>query len=124
MHLRNRLLPRPSISSPVGNQVHTMAGSNQAPDLEGLHREMHDIAKQNRIMNENNACLIQHLATNNVPPLAAPIPPEVERSHRSRRLGDRESQSRQVVKALVGPEIDNTDHPLYDLGQKKFLGHK
>ena len=39
-----------------------MANTSQAPDLEGLHREMHGIAEQIRIMNENNARLIQHLS--------------------------------------------------------------
>ncbi|GFZ03277.1 hypothetical protein Acr_15g0018850 [Actinidia rufa] len=93
MHLHIRLLPRQSTSSPVDNRDHTMAGHNQAPDLEGLHCEMHGIVEQIRIMNENNARLIQHLATNNPPPPAATIPPEIEQSLRSHRSGDRESQS-------------------------------
>ena len=42
-----------------------MANTSQASDLEGLYREMHGIAEQIRIMNENNALLIQHLTTNN-----------------------------------------------------------
>ncbi|GFZ18658.1 hypothetical protein Acr_27g0003970 [Actinidia rufa] len=45
-----------------------MANTSQASDLEGLHREMHGIAEQIRIMNENNARLIQHLSMNNPPP--------------------------------------------------------
>ena len=45
-----------------------MGNTNQALDLEGLHREMHGIAEQIRIMNENNIRLIQHLAMNNSPP--------------------------------------------------------
>ncbi|GFZ02411.1 hypothetical protein Acr_15g0010190 [Actinidia rufa] len=95
MHLRNRLLPRPSTNSLVPNQAHTMADNSQAPNIEGLHREMHGIAEQIRIMNENNACLIQHLATNNPPSPATPIPLEIEWSHCSRRSGNYESQNRQ-----------------------------
>ncbi|GFZ05843.1 hypothetical protein Acr_18g0000130 [Actinidia rufa] len=40
MRLCNHLLPRPSTSSLVDNRAHAMVGHNQAPDLEGLHREM------------------------------------------------------------------------------------
>ncbi|GFS44982.1 hypothetical protein Acr_00g0093360 [Actinidia rufa] len=115
MHLRSCLLPRPSASNTMDNRSHTMAGNNQAPNLEGLHREMHEIAKQIRIMNENKARLIQHLATNNPPPPATPIPAEIEWSLYSRRLGDHEFG---VVKALVGPEIANPDCQAYDLGEK------
>ena len=73
-----------------------MSNTSQAPDLEGLHYEMHEIAEQIRIMNKNNARLIQHLTTNNSPPPVVPIP-EVSRSCRPRRLGDCESQSRQSM---------------------------
>ena len=45
-----------------------MANTSQAPDLDGLHREIHNIVEQIRIMNQNNARLIQHLPTNNLPP--------------------------------------------------------
>ena len=83
-----------------------MENTSKAPDLEGLHCVMHRIAEQIRIMNEPNAGLIQHLATNNSPPPAAPVK-EVSRSCRPRRLGDRESQ---VAKALIGPEIADPDH--------------
>ncbi|GFS33435.1 hypothetical protein Acr_00g0028480 [Actinidia rufa] len=69
-------------------------------------------------MNENNAHLMQHLVTNNPPPLATPILPEVERSHRSHRSGDGESQSRHT---LVGHKIANTSHQAYDLGKKEAL---
>ncbi|GFY88915.1 hypothetical protein Acr_06g0008550 [Actinidia rufa] len=54
MHLRSRYLPRPSASSPPDNRAHPMANPDQIPDLEGFHREIHDMAKQMRIMNENN----------------------------------------------------------------------
>ena len=55
-----------------------MADTNQAPDLEGLHREMHVVAEQIRIMNEINACLVQHLATNNSHPAITLVPEKVD----------------------------------------------
>ncbi|PSS08116.1 Unconventional myosin-VI like [Actinidia chinensis var. chinensis] len=64
-----------------------MANTSQVLDLEGLHREIHGMAEQMRLMNENNARLIQFLAAANPPPPAAPIP-DVERSHRSRCSGN------------------------------------
>ncbi|GFY99885.1 hypothetical protein Acr_13g0012850 [Actinidia rufa] len=64
MHLHSRNLPKPSASSP-GNRSHPMANPGQAPDLEGLHREIHDMAEQMRIMNENNGRLMQLLAAAN-----------------------------------------------------------
>ncbi|GFZ03786.1 hypothetical protein Acr_16g0004100 [Actinidia rufa] len=77
MHLRSRNLPRPSASSPPGNRSPPMANPAQAPDLEGLHREIHDMAEQMRIMNENNGRLMQLLAAAAKPPLpAAPLVPE------------------------------------------------
>ncbi|GFY97739.1 hypothetical protein Acr_12g0002800 [Actinidia rufa] len=85
MHLHSHLLPQPSANSPL---------DNRAPDLEGLHCEMHGIVEQIRIMNENNTRLIKHLTTNNPPPLAVPpIPKEVDQSRRSHRFRDHESQS-------------------------------
>ena len=56
---------------------------------------MHGIAKEIRIMNENNAHLIQHLTTNNPPPPVVPILEEVGRSHCPHQSGDCESQSQQ-----------------------------
>lgn len=58
MHLRSRLLSRQNISSPLDNRTPSMASVGQAPDLEGIHREMHEIAEQIRIMNEINARLV------------------------------------------------------------------
>ena len=55
---------------------------------------MHGITEQIRIMNENNACLIQHLAPNNPPPHAVLVL-EVSQSRRPRRSRDREYQSHQ-----------------------------
>ncbi|GFY92808.1 hypothetical protein Acr_08g0012040 [Actinidia rufa] len=72
----SRNLPRPSASSPPGNRSHPMANPAQAPDLEGLHREIHDMAEQMRIMNENNGRLMQLLAAANPPLPAAPLIPE------------------------------------------------
>ena len=76
-----------------------MANTSQALDLEGLHREMHGIAEQIRIIKENNVCLIQHLTKNNPPFAATPIQEEVDRSHRSRQSSDRYLK---VAKAQVG----------------------
>ena len=70
-----------------------MANTIQAPDLEGLHHEMHGIAEQIRIMNENNARLIQHLATNNPSSATALVQEEVDQSHCSHQSNDNESQS-------------------------------
>ncbi|GFZ10825.1 hypothetical protein Acr_22g0002230 [Actinidia rufa] len=61
----NRLLPRPSTSSPLENRAYPMASNIQTLGLEGLHHEMYGIAEQIKIMNEINALLIQRLATNN-----------------------------------------------------------
>ena len=94
MHLRSRLVFRPSTNNPLDNRAHSMANTGQAPYLEGLHYKMHWIVEQIRIMNENNACLIQHLSTNKPPLPTAPIP-EVSRSLHPHQLGDRESQSHQ-----------------------------
>ena len=84
MHLRNRLLPRQSTSSPLDNRADPMANTSQAPDLEGIHSEKYGIAEHIRIMNEIDARLVHHLATNNLPPTTAPVPEEVDKSHRSR----------------------------------------
>ncbi|GFZ10956.1 hypothetical protein Acr_22g0003540 [Actinidia rufa] len=70
-----------------------MANTSQAPDLEGLHREIHGMAEQMRVMNENNARLIQLLAAANPPPPAAPPIPDIERFHHSCRSGDNHSQN-------------------------------
>ena len=59
MHLRSRLLSRTSTSSPLDNRARLMANTSQASDLEGIiHREMHGIAEQIRIMNKINARLL------------------------------------------------------------------
>ncbi|GFS29137.1 hypothetical protein Acr_00g0005500 [Actinidia rufa] len=65
MHLRSRNLPRPSASNPLDNRAPPMANASQVPDLEGLHHEIHGMAEQMRVMNENNARLIQLLAAAN-----------------------------------------------------------
>ncbi|GFY87765.1 hypothetical protein Acr_05g0014040 [Actinidia rufa] len=89
MHLRSRNLPRPSASSPLDNRAPPMANTSQVPDLEGLHHEIHGMAEQMRVMNENNARLIQLLAAANPQPPAAPSIPDIERSRHSNRSGDR-----------------------------------
>ena len=78
MHLDSHLLPRQSTSIPLDNKARSMANTSQALDLEGIHREMHEIAEQIRIMNEINAHLVQHLTTNNLPPTTTPVPKEVD----------------------------------------------
>ncbi|GFY86953.1 hypothetical protein Acr_05g0005920 [Actinidia rufa] len=89
MHLRSRNLPRPSASSPLDNRAPPMANASQVPDLEGLHHEIHGMAEQMRVMNENNTRLIQLLAAANPQPPAAPSVPDVERSRHSNCSGDR-----------------------------------
>ncbi|GFY95696.1 hypothetical protein Acr_11g0000020 [Actinidia rufa] len=89
MHLRSRNLPRPSASSPLDNRAPPMANASQVPNLEGLHHEIHGMAEQMRVMNENNARLIQLLAAANPQPPAAPSVPDVERSRHSNRSGNR-----------------------------------
>ncbi|XP_057510773.1 uncharacterized protein LOC130793147 [Actinidia eriantha] len=66
-----------------------MANTSQVLDLEGLHREIHSMAEQMRIMNKNNALLMQLLAVANPQPPAAPPIPDIERSHHSSRSGGR-----------------------------------
>ncbi|PSS36080.1 TRNA (guanine(9)-N1)-methyltransferase [Actinidia chinensis var. chinensis] len=43
-----------------------MANTSQAPDLEDIHRGMHGIAKQIRIINEINACLSCHSTSRDI----------------------------------------------------------
>ena len=44
-HLRSRCWPKPSSSSPLDNRARPMANTSQAPDLEGLHREIHGMSR-------------------------------------------------------------------------------
>ncbi|GFS37228.1 hypothetical protein Acr_00g0050780 [Actinidia rufa] len=92
MHLRSRLLFRPSTGSPLDNRARPMANTSQTLDLEDLHHETYNMVEQIRIINKNNVRLIQHLTTN-PPPLAAPPSQEVQRPRRSNRSGSEESQS-------------------------------
>ncbi|GFY90756.1 hypothetical protein Acr_07g0009530 [Actinidia rufa] len=96
MHLCSHYLPRPSASSPPDNRAPPMANTSQAPDLESLYREIHGMAEQMRIMNENNARLVQLLTAANPPPPAAPPIPDVERSRPSNRLGGCFSKSHRL----------------------------
>ncbi|GFZ06594.1 hypothetical protein Acr_18g0007640 [Actinidia rufa] len=88
MHLHSRCLPRPSASSPLDNITYLMANTSQVLDLEGLHREIHGRAEQMRLMNENNAHLIQLVVAAHPPLPAAPPIPDAERSHCYHRSGD------------------------------------
>ena len=72
MHLLSRLLPRQSANSPLDNRTPLMTNCSQAPDLEGIHPDMHGIAEQIRIINELNARLMHHLAHT---PTLATMPP-------------------------------------------------
>ncbi|GFZ10901.1 hypothetical protein Acr_22g0002990 [Actinidia rufa] len=72
------------------------------------------IAGQIKIMNENNALLIQHLSTNNAPPPAIPIPEEVDQSC---VLVDQETVCLEVAKVQVGRvrlESSDVDHQADD----------
>ncbi|GFS45359.1 hypothetical protein Acr_00g0095760 [Actinidia rufa] len=100
MYLRNCHLPRLSASSPPDNRAHPMANTNQVPNIEGFHREIHDMAEQMRIMNENNGCLMQLLTAANPPLPAAPPVPDIERSRHSIHSGDR---SQNVITERIEP---------------------
>ncbi|GFZ16797.1 hypothetical protein Acr_26g0000670 [Actinidia rufa] len=130
MHLRSCNLPRPSASSPPGNRSHPMANTSQVPDLEGLHREVHVMAEQMRIMNENNGRLMQLLTAANPQPLAAPSVPDVERSRHSNRSWDR-SHNVSIERArgqegggvlteatILGHEIKSTSQKIQDLDSR------
>ncbi|GFY88878.1 hypothetical protein Acr_06g0008180 [Actinidia rufa] len=108
MHLRSRYLPRPSASSSPDNRAPPMANTSQAPNLEGLHREIHGMAEEMRIMNENNACLVQLLTMANPQPPAAPPIPDIEGRRRSpsppRRERSSSSESSEVP-AVGGEEM-------------------
>ena len=67
-----------------------MANNNQALDLEVIHREMNGITEQIRIMNEINARLVQHLATNHLP--LATLADQVIRIHRFTVVPSRDTQ--------------------------------
>ncbi|GFZ21689.1 hypothetical protein Acr_29g0008510 [Actinidia rufa] len=101
MHLRNRYLPKPSASSPLDNRAPPMANTSQVPDLEGLHHEIHGMAEQMRVMNENNARLMQLLAVANPQPQPAPPVPGIERSRHSSRSRGR-SNNPGIERARVG----------------------
>ena len=60
-----------------------MVNTSQAPDLKGIHSEMHKIAEQIRIMNEINARLVQHIAINNLPLVTTHVHEEADQSRLS-----------------------------------------
>ncbi|GFZ06644.1 hypothetical protein Acr_18g0008140 [Actinidia rufa] len=98
LHLRSCLLPRHSTSSPLDNRAHPMANTGQAPNLEGIHREMHGIIEQIRIMNELNVRMVHHLTTNNLPPVTSLIPEDAGRSCHSHRSATRICR---IIRVLV-----------------------
>ncbi|GFY85672.1 hypothetical protein Acr_04g0004100 [Actinidia rufa] len=116
MHLRSRCLPRLRYNSPLDNRTHPLANTSQVLDLEGLHREIHGMAEQMRLMNENNVRLIQLLVAANLPPPIAPPILDAERSHRSRRSGDhsqnhstdREQRDQHRSPSLVPPRRERS----------------
>ncbi|GFS46229.1 hypothetical protein Acr_00g0100920 [Actinidia rufa] len=55
---------------------------------QGLHREIQGMAEQMRIINKNNAFLIQHLTMNNPPPPPAALVLEVQRFRRLQRTDE------------------------------------
>ncbi|GFZ15777.1 hypothetical protein Acr_25g0001860 [Actinidia rufa] len=79
MYMRSLLLPRQSTNSSLDNRVPPMAGASQVPDLKGIHRERHNVAEKIKIMNEQDARLVPHLATNNPSPTITPIPEDIQR---------------------------------------------
>ncbi|GFZ02701.1 hypothetical protein Acr_15g0013090 [Actinidia rufa] len=107
MHLRSRNLPRPSASSLLDNRAPPMANASQVPDLEGLHHEIHGMAEQMRVMNENNARLIQLLAAANPQPPSCAIPRDRHRapspSLRERSSSSESSQTRSRVRRGRSP---------------------
>ncbi|GFS36147.1 hypothetical protein Acr_00g0044360 [Actinidia rufa] len=109
MHLRSRYLPRPSASSPLDNRAPPMANTSQVPNLEGLHHEIHGMAEQMRVMNENNARLIQLFAAANPQPQPTPPVPGIERSRHSSRSRGRSNNPAESEEARRGrsPHRDN-----------------
>ena len=56
--LRSQLLPRQSANNLLDNKPPPMASTSQAPNLKGIHHEMHHCAELIRIMIELNARLM------------------------------------------------------------------
>ena len=121
MNMRSRLLPRLSTSNPLDNRAHSIANINQAPDLEGLHHEMHIIAEQKRIMNENNVRPIQHLATANPLP---PTPVPVSKSNDLVILNDQATTNLRVIGAQANHEIGDINRLTHAPGKKEVLCHQ
>ncbi|GFY87298.1 hypothetical protein Acr_05g0009370 [Actinidia rufa] len=121
MPLRSRLLCRQSTNNPFDNRTHPMANASQALDLKGIHREMHRIPEQIRIMNEINVHLVQHLATNNLPHVALPIPKNADRS---RHFTSRATKICKIIRVLVRDTprgATNASLRVYTLGEEKAL---
>ena len=79
---------------------------------------MYGITEQIRVMNEINACLVQHLTTNNLPPAAAPV------QEKAIDLANQATTILKVSKALVGhiqPETGDTNHQVRTPGEKGVI---
>ncbi|GFY98557.1 hypothetical protein Acr_12g0010980 [Actinidia rufa] len=89
MHLRSRNLPRPSASSPLDNRAPPMANASQVPDLEGLHHEIHGMARTNEgHEREQTPALYSSSLLPTPNPQQHHPSPDVERSRHSNRSGD------------------------------------
>ncbi|GFY95388.1 root hair defective 3 GTP-binding protein [Actinidia rufa] len=121
IHLRSCLLSRQSTNNSLDNKARPMANTNQAPDLESIHCEMHGIFEQIRIMNEINSHLMQHLAINNPPPATAPLPEDADRSHRSFQSGDQDLQN--CHSAGQGHSTRSCQHQSASLHSKRGKSH-
>ena len=82
---------------------------------------MHGIAKQIRIMNENNTYLIQHLTMNNPPPTTALAQEETNQPRHSHQLGNHDSQSHHSTGRATPPEVIANNHQVCTLGEKEVL---
>ncbi|GFY88793.1 hypothetical protein Acr_06g0007330 [Actinidia rufa] len=80
-----------------------MANLGQAPDLEGLHREIHDMDEQMRIMNENNGRLMQLLTAAKPPTSARGRRRASSPSLRERSSSSESSQTRARVRRGRSP---------------------
>ena len=98
-----------------------MMNTSQAPNLEDIHRKMHGIAEQFKIMNEINAHLVQHLATANPPLATALISEDANRSCHSHRSRDQESQN--CYNVDQGHSIRSRQHRSASLHSKRGRIH-
>ena len=107
---------RDQVPAVLGQQISPNEQHQPTLDLEGLHREIHDMAEYMRIANKNNALLLQHLATNNRPPPATLFPYVIKKLA---ALGDRVKANIKATKVLDGHS--EIEHKLRFLGEKEAL---